>query len=254
MTPKQLAGVVVALLVGLLCRLVLRVSPRVGVRLVRWAAGLRYRQDPQRAAMRAEELGRLVEDRPGRLLKLLTGLGFALHALAVAGLGARSDRRRLVSYFLKRPVPNVVGLGVTLVMWVAWIAVQWWVPRVVPVAKATAWWTGDAAMTYNPQMSPSPDLTGPLTAVGIALGLVVEVVVGLVAAAVLLRIAPARTQGMKVGSLVGLLPATQVGATAGATASVMFGTAGALVLGAVLMAVAVRVARVRARHRTSGRQ
>jgi hypothetical protein len=91
-SPRALAAVLVALLVGGLGRLVLRVSPRVGVRLVRWAVGVRYRQDPERAAMRAEELAALVDERPGRLLKLLTGLGFALHAVAEAGLRSGADR------------------------------------------------------------------------------------------------------------------------------------------------------------------
>jgi hypothetical protein len=92
MTLRQLAIAVAALVVARLGRLTLRVSPRLGVRLVRWAARLRYRQDPERAAMRAEELAALVDERPGRLLKLLTGLGFALHALAAAGLRARPGR------------------------------------------------------------------------------------------------------------------------------------------------------------------
>jgi hypothetical protein len=151
-TARQLAVAVAALVVGLLGRLVLRVSPRVGVRLVRWAAGLRYRGDPERAALRAEELAGLVDDRPGRLLKLLTGLGFALHALTVAALRARPGRmqppvarfikgvvRRLPQAFVDNLVPFLILAVLSIVyplgLWFLWVLVPaWgatWVVRVV---------------------------------------------------------------------------------------------------------------------------
>jgi hypothetical protein len=118
--PKALAAVVAALIVGLLGRLLLRVSPRVGVRLVRWSAGLRYPGDPARAAVRAEELAALVDDRPGRLLKLLTGMGFALHALAVAGLRAEPGRLRRLG---RGAVRFARRHRVSLVAWL--VAVVW---------------------------------------------------------------------------------------------------------------------------------
>jgi hypothetical protein len=245
MTPKQLAVVAAALVVGLLGRLVLRVSPRVGVRLVRWAAGLRYRQNPERAALRAEELTALVDDRPGRLLKLLTGLGFALHALTVAGLRAGFGRwRRLGAGFSRRAGPLAAFSLTYIPMMSAWTAVQWWVPRVVPVAKATAWWTGVAALTANPNISISLDLTGPLTGVGLGVGLVVEIAVGLGACALLRQVAPTahRTKDWARAS-VAFLPALQVGAVAEATGEAIARTVGGLV------AVLVTAAKVRAWYR-----
>jgi DNA-binding transcriptional MerR regulator len=53
---------------------------------MRWATRLRYRGAAGRATVRAEELAALIQDRPGNLFKLLTALGFTLHALLVAAL------------------------------------------------------------------------------------------------------------------------------------------------------------------------
>jgi hypothetical protein len=82
--------VVAAIVLGLLVNEATDICPWIAVRLVRWSARLLYRRAPERAAIRAEELAALINDRPGKLLKLFTALGFALHALVVAGLGRRS--------------------------------------------------------------------------------------------------------------------------------------------------------------------
>jgi hypothetical protein len=134
--PKERGALIAALVLVWLGKLALRVSPRVGVRLVRWAAGLRYRQDPERAAARAEELAALVKDRPGKLLKLLTGLGFALHALAVAGLRGRPGRlRRLGAAAVRFTSGHRVGLA-TIVAWV-WTMVVSLVGIIVVLALRT---------------------------------------------------------------------------------------------------------------------
>jgi hypothetical protein len=81
--------VVAAVVLGLVVNELTDICPWVAVRLVRWAARLLYRKAPERAAIRGEELAALVNDRPGKLLKLFTALGFVLHALVVAGIGRR---------------------------------------------------------------------------------------------------------------------------------------------------------------------
>jgi hypothetical protein len=81
---------VAAVVLGLLINEATDICPWVAVRLVRWAARLLYRRAPERAAIRGEELAALVNDRPGKLLKLFTALGFALHALLAACLGRRA--------------------------------------------------------------------------------------------------------------------------------------------------------------------
>jgi hypothetical protein len=79
-----------AIISGLVVSETTDICPWVAFRLVRGAARLRYPHDPERAASRGEELAALVNDRPGKLFKLFTALGFVLHALTVAGLRTRS--------------------------------------------------------------------------------------------------------------------------------------------------------------------
>jgi hypothetical protein len=68
-------------ILGLLVNETTDICPWIAVRLVRWAARLRYPHAPERAATRSEELAALVNDRPGKLFKLFTALGFVLHDL-----------------------------------------------------------------------------------------------------------------------------------------------------------------------------
>jgi hypothetical protein len=75
-----------AIISGLLVNECCDVSPWAAVRLMRWAARLRYRDHPNRAAIRSEELAALIRDRPGKLFKLLTALGFTIDALLAAAL------------------------------------------------------------------------------------------------------------------------------------------------------------------------
>jgi hypothetical protein len=64
-------GVLLALAVNELCDL----SPWLARKLVCWSAYRRY-TDRDRAATRAEELAAFIDDRPGKLFKLLSALGF----------------------------------------------------------------------------------------------------------------------------------------------------------------------------------
>jgi lipopolysaccharide/colanic/teichoic acid biosynthesis glycosyltransferase len=72
-----------AIISGLLVNEATDVCPWLALRLVRWAARLRYPHAPERAAIRAVEHAAVINDRPGKLFKLFTALGFALHALLV---------------------------------------------------------------------------------------------------------------------------------------------------------------------------
>jgi lipopolysaccharide/colanic/teichoic acid biosynthesis glycosyltransferase len=78
-----------AIISGLLVNEATEISPWVADRLVRGAARRRYQHDPERAAIRAVEHARVIKDRPGKLFKLFTALGFAVRALVVV----RTDRR-----------------------------------------------------------------------------------------------------------------------------------------------------------------
>jgi lipopolysaccharide/colanic/teichoic acid biosynthesis glycosyltransferase len=68
---------------GLLVNEATDICPWLAIRLTRWAARVRYPHAPERAATRSEELAALINDRPGKLFKLFTALGFALHALVL---------------------------------------------------------------------------------------------------------------------------------------------------------------------------
>jgi lipopolysaccharide/colanic/teichoic acid biosynthesis glycosyltransferase len=72
-----------AIISGLLVNEVTDICPWLAIRLMRWAARLRYPNAPERATTRGEELAALINDRPGKLFKLFTAVGFAVHALVV---------------------------------------------------------------------------------------------------------------------------------------------------------------------------
>ncbi|MBM0225994.1 MULTISPECIES: PH domain-containing protein [Micromonospora] len=80
---------VLAVVLGLVVNEMTDLSPWLGRKLVAWSAWLRY-QDTPRAGIRAEELAAVINDRPGKLFKLGTGLGFFSAALI-------TRLRRLVS-------------------------------------------------------------------------------------------------------------------------------------------------------------
>lgn len=89
-------SVVVSIVTGLLVNEFCEISPWCAHRLVRWAAFRRY-ADRGRAEMRAEEWLALINDRPGKLFKLITALSFAGAAAVDSGrrVIARSGRSRM---------------------------------------------------------------------------------------------------------------------------------------------------------------
>ncbi|GAB1822349.1 hypothetical protein [Herbidospora sp. RD11066] len=80
-------GVVVSLAVNEMCD----VSPWLARKCVRVAARWQF-EDPELAEGRAEELTALIDDRPGKLFKLGTALGFL--GCATWAMTCRSTRRR----------------------------------------------------------------------------------------------------------------------------------------------------------------
>ncbi|MFC3980188.1 hypothetical protein [Streptosporangium jomthongense] len=69
-------GIALGLIVNEACEL----SPWAARRLVQWSARVRY-PNPERAETRAAELVSLIEERPGKLFKLCTALGFFAQAI-----------------------------------------------------------------------------------------------------------------------------------------------------------------------------
>ncbi|MET7334349.1 hypothetical protein [Nonomuraea sp. NPDC005650] len=74
--------IILGVLLGLIVNEACDVSPWLARKLVKKAPYLQYR-DRERAAMRAEELTAVVNERPGKLLKLATAVAFAAGALVV---------------------------------------------------------------------------------------------------------------------------------------------------------------------------
>jgi hypothetical protein len=84
------AGIFISIITGLVVNEFCEISPWAALKLVKWSARRRY-ADPARADARAEELAALIEDRPGKLFKLVTACGFAVAAVGV--LSRRTVRR-----------------------------------------------------------------------------------------------------------------------------------------------------------------
>lgn len=79
MSPEE---ILVSVIVGLLVNEACDVSPWCAHYLVRWSVRLRY-ANPERRRIRGDELVALIDERPGKVLKLGTGLGFLAAALPV---------------------------------------------------------------------------------------------------------------------------------------------------------------------------
>lgn len=101
------AEILIGVLLGLLVNEFCDVSPWAARKLVRWSAHRRY-VNPARADARAEELARLIDDRPGKLFKLITALGFV--SGAVMASARRTITRRSATTPEEQPVSNVLGL------------------------------------------------------------------------------------------------------------------------------------------------
>jgi hypothetical protein len=81
-------GIIGTLALGLVVNEVTDISPWLAHRIVRWAA-YRWSKDPETAAGYAEEWAAIINERPGRLFKLGTAVGFA------GGAAFRTMPRRL---------------------------------------------------------------------------------------------------------------------------------------------------------------
>jgi lipopolysaccharide/colanic/teichoic acid biosynthesis glycosyltransferase len=101
-----------AIISGLLVNEATDICPWVAVRLVRGAARLRYPDDPERAAIRAMEHARVIDDRPGKLLKLFTAVGFALAAL----IALRGDRKPVAMTGWRAAAKRTIDVGIAAVL------------------------------------------------------------------------------------------------------------------------------------------
>ncbi|WP_425965861.1 hypothetical protein [Streptosporangium sp. DT93] len=72
--------IVIGVLLGLAVNEACDLSPWLARKLVQWSARFKYGKS-ERAEVRAEELSAMIDSRPGKLLKLATGLIFSVSAL-----------------------------------------------------------------------------------------------------------------------------------------------------------------------------
>jgi hypothetical protein len=96
--------VILGILLGLFVNETCDVSPWLACKLVQGAARLQYR-DPERAAMRAEELTAVINERPGKLFKLATAVAFTVGALVTR-----------LAHFVKRAL-RLPSQALTLITW-----------------------------------------------------------------------------------------------------------------------------------------
>jgi hypothetical protein len=184
--------IALAIIFGLLVNEATDLCPWLAVRLVCWAARLRYLHASDHAAIRSEELAALVNDRPGKLFKLFTALGFVLHALTVQ-TAPRSVRRFSAGAikFTTEHRADIVRIG----------------SGVVAAAVAVAMVVGTTAQTVA----------------GVVVGAAPVVVVGGVAAGVMARVASRRIVvriivGVVVGAVLGAMLGVVLGTVAGVVA------------------------------------
>ena len=93
----MIAGILLGIVTGLITNELFEFSPWCARKLVRWAAFRKY-PDRGRADMRAEEWTAVINDRPGKLFKLITAGGFAAAAVIASSrraVGRESDVGRL---------------------------------------------------------------------------------------------------------------------------------------------------------------
>lgn len=95
-----MAAIVLSIVVGLIVNEFCEISPWCARKLVRWAAFQRY-ADPDRAEIRAEEWTALINDRPGKLFKLISAACFTLSAVIVSA--------RRIADRLRRSSPERTG-------------------------------------------------------------------------------------------------------------------------------------------------
>lgn len=98
-----IAAIAAAVVIGLLVNEMSDVSPWVARKIVSWSARLRY-ADSDRAEIRSEELAALINERPGKLLKLGTATGFAAASIS------HKIRQRLTGEVNPEPSVSFGGL------------------------------------------------------------------------------------------------------------------------------------------------
>lgn len=86
------AEIQLGLLMGLSVNEICELAPWAARKLVRWSARHRY-TNPVRGEARAEELAALIDDRPGKLFKLGTALGFV--GFAIVAIACRTVTRHV---------------------------------------------------------------------------------------------------------------------------------------------------------------
>jgi hypothetical protein len=135
-------GIVVTLALGLVVNEMTDISPWLARRMVRWAA-YRWSKDPEIAAGYAEEWAAIIDERPGRLLKLGTAVGFAggaaFRTMPRRLAGLRSIWRRLPrddKFEFVKSVYSFPLAGVSV--YSAWES-SWWVVGVVGLVGMTIW-------------------------------------------------------------------------------------------------------------------
>ncbi|WP_328653795.1 hypothetical protein OG598_08000 [Micromonospora sp. NBC_00330] len=102
--------IIVGVILGLLVNEMTDLSPWAARRLARWAA-YRWATDPEVAAGYAEEWTAIVDERPGKLFKLLTAVQFSL------GAARRAAPRTfaVVGHAAERRLESLLdGLGIVL--------------------------------------------------------------------------------------------------------------------------------------------
>lgn len=107
---KILLTAVITAVVGLLVTESYQSTPWLAGKFMRWSVRLRYPDNPERAAVRGEELTSLLADLP-TLFKLPTAAGFLLRALA-----SRAAHRRKHTKREPRAVRHSLGMAEALLV------------------------------------------------------------------------------------------------------------------------------------------
>jgi hypothetical protein len=111
-----IAAIVGTLIATLAASEVSEVSPWLAGMLARWSARHRYRSDPDRAEIRAEELAAVVRARPGNPLKIFTAAAFAISAVLKAvptpSVLVTSEVTDTLIYHMARNMPHKAHLDI----------------------------------------------------------------------------------------------------------------------------------------------
>ncbi|KAA9375200.1 hypothetical protein F5972_27875 [Microbispora cellulosiformans] len=94
------AEIVLGILLGLVVNEFCDVSPWLARIVIRWSADIRYKNAP-RQQMRADELVALIEERPGKLFKLLTAAGFLVSAIFHVSYHGSSRQIKVLAYIAR---------------------------------------------------------------------------------------------------------------------------------------------------------